>query len=48
MSNDKNHSTSIGRRDTLVFEHAVAGLGAGATATLLLHPLDLIKVRFQG
>ena len=34
--------------DTIVFDHALAGIGAGAIATLILHPLDLIKVRFQG
>lgn len=28
-------------------DHAVAGLGAGTVATLVMHPLDLIKVRFQ-
>ena len=27
--------------------HLVAGLASGAAATLLLHPLDLVKVRFQ-
>ncbi|KIR27762.1 solute carrier family 25 (mitochondrial folate transporter), member 32 [Cryptococcus deuterogattii 99/473] len=28
-------------------DHALAGLGAGTVATLVMHPLDLIKVRFQ-
>jgi solute carrier family 25 folate transporter 32 len=28
-------------------DHAVAGLGAGTIATLVMHPLDLVKVRFQ-
>ncbi|RXK36440.1 solute carrier family 25 (mitochondrial folate transporter), member 32 [Tremella mesenterica] len=28
-------------------DHAVAGLGAGTVATLVMHPLDLVKVRFQ-
>ncbi|KAK6911054.1 hypothetical protein I203_105089 [Kwoniella mangroviensis CBS 8507] len=28
-------------------DHAVAGFGAGTVATLVMHPLDLIKVRFQ-
>ncbi len=27
--------------------HLIAGLCSGAAATLLLHPLDLVKVRFQ-
>lgn len=29
-------------------DHAVAGLGAGFITTLCLHPLDLVKTRFQG
>ncbi|KAI5452538.1 mitochondrial FAD carrier protein flx1 [Naganishia albida] len=28
-------------------DHAIAGLGAGTIATLVMHPLDLVKVRFQ-
>lgn len=28
-------------------DHAVAGFTAGTVATLIMHPLDLIKVRFQ-
>ena len=28
-------------------DHAVAGFGAGTFATLVMHPLDLVKVRFQ-
>jgi hypothetical protein len=30
------------------YYHAVAGLGAGTSATLLTYPLDLIRTRFQG
>jgi len=29
------------------YEHAIAGLGAGAMATLLTYPLDLLRTRFQ-
>ncbi|CAG8689037.1 3481_t:CDS:2, partial [Funneliformis mosseae] len=29
------------------FDHAMAGITAGAMTTILLHPLDLIKTRFQ-
>ncbi|KAI9004397.1 solute carrier family 25, member 32b [Hyaloraphidium curvatum] len=32
---------------TSVRDEAIAGLGAGAISTLLLHPLDLIKTRLQ-
>ncbi|ORY32165.1 putative flavin-adenine dinucleotide transporter [Naematelia encephala] len=28
-------------------DHAIAGFGAGTVATLVMHPLDLVKVRFQ-
>lgn len=30
------------------YEHLVAGVTGGVTSTLLLHPLDLIKIRFAG
>ena len=30
------------------YEHLVAGISGGVCATLTLHPLDLVKVRFQG
>ena len=29
-------------------EHLIAGTSGGVTATLVLHPFDLIKIRFQG
>eukprot|EP00729_Bicosta_minor_P030811 gene30811-15576_t len=28
-------------------EHLLAGCGAGLTSTLILHPLDFLKIRFQ-
>ncbi len=28
-------------------DHAAAGIGAGTIAVLCMHPLDLIKVKFQ-
>ena len=30
------------------YEHLVAGVSGGVTSTLVLHPLDLIKIRLQG
>lgn len=30
------------------YEHLVAGVSGGVSATLALHPLDVIKVRLQG
>lgn len=32
----------------LKYEHLFAGVSGGAVSTLLLHPLDLIKIRFAG
>jgi len=30
------------------YEHMVAGVSGGVASTLILHPLDLIKIRFAG
>ena len=30
------------------YQHLVAGLTAGVAATLVMHPFDLIKLRFAG
>lgn len=30
------------------YEHLIAGVTGGVTSTLLLHPLDLLKIRFAG
>lgn len=30
------------------YEHLVAGVSGGVVSTLILHPLDLIKIRFAG
>lgn len=32
----------------LKIEHMVAGFTGGVTSTLILHPLDLLKIRFAG
>jgi Mitochondrial carrier protein len=29
-------------------DQALAGFGAGLVSTVILHPLDVIKIRFQG
>jgi len=36
-----------GLRSHIQYEHLLAGVTGGITSSLLLHPLDLIKVRFQ-
>ena len=30
------------------YEHLIAGISGGVASTLILHPLDLIKIRFAG
>jgi len=30
------------------YEYMLAGFTGGVSSTLILHPLDLIKIRFQG
>lgn len=30
------------------YEHLIAGVSGGVASTLILHPLDLIKIRFAG
>lgn len=30
------------------YEHLLAGISGGVTSTLILHPLDLLKIRFAG
>lgn len=32
----------------LKYEHLFAGISGGAISTLILHPLDLLKIRFAG
>jgi len=33
--------------DNIKYEYMVAGLSGGVISTMVLHPLDLIKIRFQ-
>ena len=46
----ERHSTSQRQSITrfIRYEHLLAGVSGGVTSTLILHPLDLIKIRFQG
>lgn len=51
-SNMKNH-TPTKKKNFSVFshvkyEHLLAGVSGGAISTLILHPLDLMKIRFAG
>jgi len=52
-STEGNSSTPSARIFRSVFSHMkweqlAAGLSGGVVSTLILHPLDLVKVRFQG
>lgn len=38
----------IGFLSHVKYEHMIAGISGGVTSTLILHPLDLIKIRFAG
>ncbi|TFY66298.1 hypothetical protein EVG20_g4790 [Dentipellis fragilis] len=40
-------SESLKTKLSRAVDHAVAGLGAGVVAVLCMHPLDLLKVKFQ-
>ena len=53
MTEHQRTNSDAGRslRDLLEhvkYEHLVSGLSGGVSATLALHPLDVIKVRLQG
>lgn len=50
MATMKNHGSpkKISFLSFLKYEHLVAGISGGVTSTLILHPLDLIKIRFAG
>lgn len=42
----KNSPVSVFRH--MRFEHLYAGISGGVVSTIVLHPLDLVKIRFQG
>lgn len=43
-----NSSSTKALFSHIKYEHLVAGISGGVTSTLILHPLDLIKIRFAG
>lgn len=45
---ETNHSNQSTLFRHVKYEHLVAGVTGGVTSTLLLHPLDLLKIRFAG
>lgn len=44
----KNHSNGNSILSHLKYQHLLAGISGGAISTLILHPLDLMKIRFAG
>lgn len=50
----KNHSSKstynngVSLLNHIKYEHLLAGVSGGAISTLILHPLDLMKIRFAG
>lgn len=39
---------SLSLLNHIKYEHLLAGISGGAISTLILHPLDLMKIRFAG
>lgn len=51
MATINSKSVKVGKFNLMShvkYEHLVAGISGGVTSTLILHPLDLIKIRFAG
>lgn len=53
MSRKASSAVSLGGHAKQIFSHVkvenlVAGLSGGVVSTLVLHPLDLVKIRFAG
>lgn len=48
MKSSQNHSSGLTLFKHIKYEHLVAGVTGGVTSTVLLHPLDLLKIRFAG
>ncbi|KAL4702561.1 hypothetical protein ACJJTC_008299 [Scirpophaga incertulas] len=46
MKNPNSSSSKLALLSHIKYEHLVAGISGGVTSTLILHPLDLIKIRF--
>lgn len=53
LSSKASSAVSLGGHAKQIFSHVkvenlVAGLSGGVVSTLVLHPLDLVKIRFAG
>ena len=47
-NSDKQPSLWTSPLQHVRWEHLAAGVSGGVASTLALHPLDLLKIRFQG
>lgn len=47
-STSSTYNSSFSVLSHLKYEHLIAGISGGAISTLILHPLDLMKIRFAG
>lgn len=48
MKNPSTTKTTLSLLNHIKYEHLIAGISGGAISTLILHPLDLMKIRFAG
>lgn len=46
FTNSVTNKETMNKNKTFNYEHFVAGLSGGTISTMLLHPLDLLKIRF--
>lgn len=47
-SGTSTYNNGLGVLNHIKYEHLIAGISGGAISTLILHPLDLMKIRFAG
>jgi hypothetical protein len=45
---DAAKPTVVARGVSVKYDHLVAGMSGGVVSTFILHPLDLVKIRFAG
>ena len=47
-SESRDCGSDVCSSDLIRYENLAAGLSGGVIATMVLHPLDLVKIRFAG